>query len=304
MAGDPKPRLVRASSARRLKDIAHLYLSNRPAPAAEAANPVRRKLRVGIAAGLAHAARVEVCANLAVQFARLGCRTLVVDLDPRLPNAGYVLGQDAEAYLSHLRPRPVVSVQRAMLGIRVVQGLAGHPRAEAPAEVLEEVRASECLLLALPSTHSAQCVQVLEAAPPAAARVETTMTRASESSRMFATWLAGARGTAPAAVPMIRHGGALDALLYVRGREPADGTTRTMQELRAELAPAVSHLVDWGVEAERNGELAAWARLEPYAAPGAARQPFSALYPEHPMARTFANLAQALLAGVAARATP
>lgn len=332
MAG--KPRLEHAHVVkRRLRDISHLYLSNPPTPGTTP-GPSRR-LRVGIAAGNAHAERLEVCVNLAVQFARLGRRTVIVDLDPRLPNTGFLLGLEPEHYLAHLCRAPAVAVHRAVQGIRVVLGVARHglsqltteapERAPGIAAAREEIRNCDCLLLSLPTAPEAADVACLmpEGGQVAASLEPTTMTRAGLTSPMVAAWLAGARAAAspagahvpaqsalpgavqtnaPAAsIALPGAGDALvDALLYVRDREADEATTRQLGRLRATLRPGVAHLVEWG-NMERQPGAAAWARLEPYATPAVNRLPFTTLYPEHAAARSYGNMAQALLASGSGR---
>jgi hypothetical protein len=295
--GDPRPR---PGGARRLKDISHLYLSQRsPARPQTPAMP-RRSLRIGVAAEERGGLHAEVCANLAVQFARLRIRTLVFDLDPGLPNVGFRLGLAPGAYLAHvLGDGPVPRVERAVLGIRVVVGMVTGPRSDLPEAVQQEVDAAACILVCM---HAATSRQHVERLAPAVDRAPepTTMTRAASAhSPMFEAWMASATARRPAArlvATTLPIGRGLDAAIAV-GRSMPQASA-----LAACVHPAPVHALVWG------GEVAAgatpWARVPLHPTAAALGQPVSSLDPEHPASRLYENLAQALLAGLGRHGGP
>ena len=303
--GDPRPRGPR-SSARQLKDISHLYLSGRAAakPAWQAST--RRRLRVGVLSNGPAAAKAEVCANLAVQFARLQQRTLVLDLDASLPNVGFHLGLEPRAYMAHLWSDAGPGVERGLLGLRVVEGLAGWQDVETlPEELRLEIRDSQCVLLCLPPPTDGAVPALERWAPLLEAPVApTTLARVAAHSPMFGAWMATAtrapeaRGSAArlwdAPAPRL-----LDAALWVLGAAATPSGEVALRHLADALAPTPLHRLVWGDEATPTP--GAWARLPSHPLVTRVRQPLSALYPEHPVARVYESLAQSLLAGLGRR---
>jgi hypothetical protein len=278
--GDSRPRTPRVGS-RRLRDISHLYLSSRQPAAAAAVAPTRRALRVAVVGrGLASA---ESVASLAVQWARLGRRVVVVDLDPALPNAGFRLGLEPHAYLGAvLGTAPCV--ERAALGVRV---LVAPQRQETGAElVAQAVAQADVVIVRLPEREpQALLLRVCAAlASPAAA---TTMERAAARSPMFEAWMATARRPAPRpprpAVVCERIEDLLDVAVQVGNGAPADA-----------LGSVPLRPLAWGA-----GSPPAWARVPDHVPPP--RLPLALLDPEHAVARVFEGLAQALLAGLGRR---
>jgi len=292
--GDPRPR---SSSARRLKDISHLYLSQRSSARLQSPAPARRCLRVGIAGDGHGGLHSEVCANLAVQFARLRVRTVVFDLDPRLPNVGFRLRLDPQAYLAHVLPASgPPRVERALLGIRVVVGMPPSAIANLPAAVQEEVDAAACVLVCMdPQTNRQQLERIT---PPADwTPAPTTMTRAASShSPMFEAWMATAaarRATGRPAAPPFGTPRLLDAAIAVGAANATAGDA-----IAARIQPTPVHRLVWGSGAAHAVGSTPWAQVPEHESAAVLGQPVSSLDPEHPAARTYENLAQALLAGL------
>jgi hypothetical protein len=300
---EPRPRAPR-SSARRLKDISHLYLSGRAAPP-PSWSVARRSLRLGVLGGPAAAPQAEVCANLAVQFARLRQRTLVLDLDARLPNVGFHLGLEPQDYLAHLGPSRPPRVARSLLGLRVAVGLASHTQATEALEVLHgELADSDCILVCLPALARGP-LPVLHgwAAALQVTAPTTTLRRAAATSPMFEAWRstaarpAAARPTGAWRPPTTQL---LDAALCVVPAEPTDADDAALHEFAVALAPAPLHQLAWG-EAAGAPAGPVWARVPAHGVAGASRQPLSSLDPDHPVSRLFESLAQSLLAGAGRR---
>lgn len=304
--GDTKPRAgARETRPRRLRDISHLYLTQEPRAATPAARtPVpRRALRLGFAANGDRLAKTDVCGNMAVQLARLGQRTLVLDLDPALPNAGFQLGLEPSAYMAHLRSGARPRLERGLLGLRVLEGVASDPKLNLDDALRAEIQAADCVLVNLPSADAAAAiVQRLDALLLAPVRpVRTTMARVGERSRMFGEWLQGARAdsNAPGAErrPAARQqAGPLDTLLFVHGASTPERVTENVASFGAFTSPGRVRIVAWG-DAASNLEPQPWACIRSYPLRMALRQPLSSVYPEHPAARMYQNLAQSLLAG-------
>lgn len=304
--GDTKPRAgARETRPRRLRDISHLYLTREPratGPAARA--PVaRRALRLGFAANGDRLAKTDVCGNMAVQMARLGQRTLVLDLDPALPNAGFRLGLEPAAYMAHLRPGARPRLERGFLGLRVVEGVATDPELSLDDTLREEIQAADCVLVNLPAADAATALLArLDALLLTPMRpVRTTMARVGERSRMFGEWLQGARSggaSLPGAQPPAARQatGPLDTLLFVHAASTPNRITENVGSFGAFTSPGRVRIVAWG-DAASNLEPQPWACIRSYPLRLASRQPLSSAYPEHPAARMYQNLAQSLLAG-------
>ena len=282
--GAPRPR--------RLRDISHLYISGRePAPL------LRRTLHLGFVSQAQGLVKSEVCANLALQLARLGQRTVVLDLDPLLPNAGFLLGLEPEAYAAHLRAAPP-RLERALLGLRVVEGLAGRPLLEPAAALREELEASDCVLVNFPDLQAGAAALLPRLGGWLGRQCETTMAQAATQSRMFGAWFETAQrqGGTPVAPPRPP----LDALILVHASASADEVGPRFRSLFSWLGPGRVHLLLWG-QGGTGGEPQPWARIQPYTPCAPGRGPLSSLLPEHPAAQTYQGLAQALLAGLGSR---
>lgn len=297
MDGDSRPR---PGGARRLKDISHLYLSQRSSARMQSPAPPRRGLRVGIAGEERGGLHGEVCANLAVQFARLRVRTLIFDLDPRLPNVGFRLRLDPEAYLAHvLGNGETPRVERALLGIRVVVGMPLGPTRVLPDSVQQEVDAAACILVCMhPSTtrqHLELLAPLVEWTP-----APTTMARAASShSPMFEAWMATASARRPAArlASTTAHATprGFDAAIAVGTAAAPDAVSDAML---ARVQPSPVHRLIWGAGTASAVGSVPWARIPEHPSAAVLGQPLSSLDPEHPASRTYENLAQALLAGL------
>jgi len=294
--GDSRPR---PGGARRLKDISHLYLSQRSSARIPVPAPSRRGLRVGIAAEERGGLHAEVCANLAVQFARLRVRTLVFDLDPGLPNVGFRLRLDPEAYLAHVLGNGETRVERALLGIRVVVGMPLGPSRALADSVQQEVDAAGCVLVCM---HTSTTRQHLEYLAPLVewTPAPTTMARAASShSPMFEAWMATATSRRPAArlgsnaTPTTPRG--FDAAIAVGTAGAPDAVSDAML---ARMQPAPVHRLIWGAGTASAVGSVPWARIPEHPSAAVLGQPLSSLDPEHPASRTYENLAQALLSGL------
>jgi hypothetical protein len=285
--GEPKPRSPRAGT-RRLRDISHLYLSQRASARLDPAPPLRRGLRLAFSSPAgSHAAKIELCANLALQFAQLGRRTLVLDCDTRLPNVGFRLGLPPAAYLSHLDAEPAPHVARAVHGLRIVTGWTAAALADAA--LAAEVEASGCVLVNLPETPGAlQALAPLLATLP----VDTTLTRAATRSPMFGAWMATAQR--PPTARRAPGTTVVDAALWILdGRDPAPASIPPAEPDTWAAVPL--RTIAWGGTASGPG-VATWARVPEH--PCVAHLPVSSLEPEHPAARLYESLAQSLLAGL------
>lgn len=302
MEGEPRPRGPRPAGARRLKDISHLYLSGRASPAASPPRPAMRRLLRLALAGVADAAVcAEVCANLAVQFARLRQRTIVLDLDARLPNAGYRLGLAPGDYLAHLWPELPPRLARSVLGVRVQCGWTG--KNEPPVELQHELEASDCVLVRLPETRHGNTAGLDRLLPLLALPAPTTVERAASQSPMFEAWMASAvRAPRPAArVAPVEpdESGGFDAVLSVHDREPESGSEEATRAALGRGAALPVHILLWGGTPQAAAPV--WARIPAHPLRCGARQPLSSLEPEHPASRLYESLAQALLAGLGGR---
>jgi hypothetical protein len=206
-----------------------------------------------------------------------------VDLDPSLPNIGFRLGLAPPAYLVTVLDVPP-SVERGALGIRVVTVTRG---AGSCAEVVTAaaLHADVVVVRIPPGDPSASLLPLGSAlALPATA---TTMERAASRSPMFDAWMATARRPQrprPAAT-VSRLEDLLDVVVRV-GEAP----------VVAALGGVPVRPLAWGDAAAAAG----WARVPAHAPP--AHVPLALLDPEHPVARVFESLAQALLAGLGRRA--
>jgi hypothetical protein len=283
------------SGVRHLRDISHLYLSSpRGSGRFEAApQPApRRLLRIALAGPGAAAARSAVGANLAVQFARLGRRTLVIDLDPALPGIGFRLGLAPAQALAHVAPGDGAGLGRGVFGIRVLCGVAGNAEWEVQvAPLLPALRTCECVILQLPATVEPQSLQALARlfpAPPAT----STLARAAARSPMIGAWLASAQRPVPveSAVPATR----IDVALWVvdaglRHAEPPADLVQALEE--------IPRRVLYGLDAHPSPGDGMWAHLPLHGSPG--WMPMSALDPEAPEARRYEGFAQAVLAASA-----
>ena len=288
---DPRPRDGRPS-ARRLKDISHLYISTarRPAGFADAgarAAPPRRALRLAIAGPARPAARVEFVANLALQLARLGRRVVVVDGDPALPNVGFRLALEPRAYLGHLEPEPQARCERGLLGVRLIEGVAdGSRSADWPASIHAELGSADCVLVSQGDAALARdTLRGIATASPAPAPA-TTLARAAPRSPMIGAWMATARRPGSASGPALAG---TEAALWVVEAGPGTGTPVPESQALGDL-PVRS--VAWG--APEGTALEFWARVPRHPL---GRLPIAVLDPEHPAARLYESLAQSLLAG-------
>jgi len=284
VASAARPR--RAAGPRRLRDISYLYLSSRThAPAGPP--PARRTLRLGFTAGRQGDGKTDVCCNFAVQLVRLGHRTLVLDLDPQLPNAGFRLGLEPRAYMAHLRPG-APQVERALLGLRVVEGLAAAAE-PFPEALLAELAASDCVLVNLPVVHAGAAAAIAWFHSGLMRRPETTMAQVAQRSPMFGAWLESAPRSGPAA----GADAALDALVFVHDGRGAGDAVEAYRDVAGWMGPGRVRLL---VRGEPAGTAAAWACVQPHGDAAVGRGVLSSLYPEHPAARTYQGLVQSLLA--------
>jgi hypothetical protein len=300
--GDSKPRAGPGQPRpRRLRDISHLYLTKEPQTPSPPSPAPRRALRLGFAANGDRLAKTDVCGNIAVQLARLGQRTFVLDLDPILPNAGFHLGLAPAAYMAHLRPEGRPLLERGLLGMRVLEGVASDPELTLDAALRREILAADCVLVNLPAPRAAPpIIERLRGVLRAPAR--TTMARVGSRSRMFGEWLQGARGAsgvhdesdAGAAPPEVLP---FDALVYVHGMSNTEHLSENLGAFQALLTPERVRVVAWG-DAAADLEPRPWACIRSYPLRLATRQPLSSLYPEHPVARLYQSLAQSFLAGL------
>jgi hypothetical protein len=286
--GQPKPRSPR-SGTRRLRDISHLYLSNRPGMAPPT-SVARRCLRIAVLASGDARVDSEVCANLAIQMTRLGRKTIVLDADAALPNPGFRLGLHPLAYLNGLVDDAGLRVERGVLGIGVVNGTAW-----ALAELDAVLRATDAVLVRLPMREPQSQLQRLAPAlalPPPV----TTMERAATQSPMFEAWMKTARRgdqPRPAAqvVPareVVKHIQSVDAAIRIFKSDASPALPVAM------LGSVPVHGLEWGPSSAT--QRPAWARVPAYALhPQLA---LAVLEPDHPAVRVFEGLAQALLAGL------
>ncbi len=321
--GDPRRRAA-APRRSRLRDISHLYLSKSSRPPGEAAPLPRRVLRLGFVGDGLRLAKVDVCSNMAVQLARLGRRTLVVDMDPLLPNAGFHLGLEPAAYMAHLREPPQPRIERGLLGLRLLEGVANSNGCSWPEELEREVQRSDCVLVTLPGLEreAGQLLARLEvllehlrpqpAAQPRPGPQPTTPGRAAAQERalqpaappldalVFVLAAAGMR------LPEFGHvGGALAQQSPVPEGTPAAPRTAAaappaglLDGMAARLAHGRLHLVVWG-DGEPQLAVRPWARIRPDATGN--RYPLSSLDPEAPGARLYEGLVQSLLASYGSR---
>ncbi len=299
--GEPNPRRPASTHRpRRLRDISHLYLSNRSVERpAEAVPAARRALRIGFVSAGDGLIRNDVCGNFAVQLARLGQRTTVLDLDPLLPNAGFLLGLGPAAYGAHLcHAEPIV--ERALLGLRVIEGIAARQDLASSVLLKEEIAASDCILVNLPDLSRGAEVVLCQLRPLLLTTAETTIVQAAATSRMFGAWLDTSRRHLSSSHDSSEH--PLDALVFVHAALTADVASR-YETIVPWLRPGRVHRLGWG---SRTGaaEPQAWAWIEAYDQLASGRAPLSSLFPEHPAARTYQGLAQALLAGLGSAAPP
>lgn len=274
----------------------------------------KRRLRLGFATVVDTLAKVDLCANLAVQYARMGRRTLVIDLDCSLPNVGFRMGIPPELYLAHLRRSPQAVMGRSALGVRLLAGVGASAVPDLPQHVQHELENAECVLVNLATQQArlrwlvalqggvgeASSTQPL----PRPAAAQTTMRRAGAQSRMFGAWLETARGVRrPQAPRAALPPPVLDALLFVQQDDSDESTKQAVQLWRQVLGEVPVHLVrcaSGGVATRPKSGLSWWATLLPQPGGTIHRQPSSLLYPEHPTSRVFENLAQSLLASLAA----
>jgi hypothetical protein len=319
-----RPRGRSARGAQHLRDISHLYLSGGRAAREQAQRP-RARFLVGLVTAADTIARADLCANLALQYARLGQRTLVVDVDPRLPNVGYCLGLPPLEYLAHHCSTVTARVCRAALGVRVVEGVASDATSDLSAEIEQEWHAADCVLLNLPDDVTAldrvmkrfrgHAMPDAPEAPqgedrPAAAVSRrrtlgrTTMARAGASSRMFGTWLETARRPASPQKAPPPDEQSLAAILLVQDEDPDLRTQESLRHWRSRLEPVPVHLVRCasGSESARDeSRPVAWATWNRPLLSPAVRQPLSLLYPEHVAVRRLEGMAQSLLASSSQR---
>ena len=297
--GEPNPRRsANAQRPRRLRDISHLYLSNRPVERPPETVPaVRRALRIGFVSAGDGLIRSDVCGNFAVQLARLGQRTTILDLDPLLPNAGFLLGLSPAAYGAHLcHAEPVV--ERALLGLRVIEGIAEKRDLESCILLKDEIATSDCILVNLPDVARGAEAVLDRLRPLLATAAETTMVQVAARSRMFGAWLDTSRQQ-----PGSSHGSSahpLDALVFVDSSDAADASA-SYETLASWLRPGRVHRLGWGSRIAA-AEQQPWAWIQAYDSLASGRAPLSSLYPEHPASRTYQGLAQALLAGLGSAA--
>lgn len=286
---EPRP------GVRRLRDISHLYLSgSRSSARFEATRQPapRRLLRIALAGPGTAAARSAVGANLAVQLARLGRRTLVVDLDPALPGIGFRLGLAPQDALAHVPPGDGPRLARGFFGIRVLCGVAGGAEWMTQAVAARpELSDLDCVLLqvaAAPAAERMRELSLLFPPPPAS----STLERAAARSPMIGAWLATAQRPAnpePQTPPT-----PVDILLWIVD------AGRASEEPPAELLQALvvtPRRIFYGPERSPGVAGTVWARVPAHASPDWV--PISALDPEHPAARTYEGFAQALLAASA-----
>ena len=301
MDGEARPGGMRPGP-RRLKDISHLYLSRRAGAPPLAPVRVRRCLRLGLVSGANGGAKVEVCGNLAVQFARLQQRTLVLDLDLSLPNVGFRLGLEPGAYMAHLEGGGG-RIERGSFAVRIVEGLAGCADLDAAltSDMRKEIRDSDCILVSLPALAAGAETEVARLATVHEAPPSSTAARAATHSPMFEAWMTtvtrGA-GREPLPAAASAASGPFDALVVVRDRAPGPGEDMALRRLRERLAPVPVQILEWG---ESGMVPTAWARVPAHPVHSAVRAPLSALYPEHPAARLYEGLAQSLLAGLGSK---
>ncbi len=287
MDAERRPREGRPG-VRQLRDISHLYISTRPA-ARPAAVPVpRRLLRIAVAGAGPAALRSCVAANLAVQFARLGRRTLVVDLDPALPGTGYRLGLSPADALAHVPPGDGPRLVWGLQGIRVLCGVAGDADFAAHAAPLQpELHDVECVIVPLPAAPAASVLRDLRALLPEPA-ADSTLSRAAAHSPMIGAWLATSQR--PVASPMPAASAADVALWVVDAKSRHADPPEELQQA-AEVQP---RRVYCGDEAPAGDDPASWARV-----PGLQARtwlPVSEVHPQHPAARAYEGLSQAILA--------
>lgn len=283
-AGESRPRPGRGS--RRLRDISHLYLSGRAGPAG-GAMPARRCLRVGVISSGDALADAEVCANLAVQFVKLGRRTVVADAARALPNPGFRLGLEPHAYLAGVLLDHETRIERGVAGVRVL----AVPDAQAFGALEELLRDADAVLLRLPADAAAAIAPL--AGPLAAADSTTTMERVAARSPMFETWMSTAR-RAERRAPAAR----VDTPRNLPRREVLDAAIRVHRPGAAVSARHVGRVLVrplvWGDAMPPVP--GACARVPPYRLH--ARLALAAVQPDHPAARVFEGLAQALLSGL------
>ncbi len=249
-------------------------------------------LRLGFISHSHGATKTDVCCNFAVQLTRLGQRTLVLDLDPQLPNAGFQLGLEPRAYMAHLRAS-APQVERALLGLRVVEGLAGTA-ALASEALLAELAASDCVLVNLPALPAPGVAALERLRPLLSHRSETTMAQVAQHSPMFGSWLETSPRLAPSGATAAGDA-TLDALVFVHDARAPAGLAAAFREVAAWLGPGRVRLLARG-DGAAPMEPAPWACVQPYGETAAGRGVLSSLYPEHPAARTYQGLVQALLA--------
>jgi hypothetical protein len=298
VGGDPRARAGGPRRSRGLRDISHLYLSTSSRLRPAGPRPLQRLLRLGFAGDGLRLAKIDVCGNMAVQLARLGRRTLVVDLDPLLPNAGFQLGLEPAAYMAHLQRPPRPRLERGLQGLRLLEGVAQGDGFAWPAELQEELRKSDCVLFNLPALE--------QEGEPLLSRLGGLLQLRTESLNAAGASLdapgaapnaAGESPDAPGRAPNAAATAPLDALVYVHAacRPPA-----RLLESAGRLARGRLHLVLWG-QGQNGTEVRPWVRIRPDAVPAPARHPLSSLDPEHPGARLYEGLVQSLLAGCSGR---
>jgi hypothetical protein len=300
--GERKPqRQPRAHQPRRLRDISHLYLSSRSAPSAPVSATSRRSLRVGFVGSPGGRGQAEVCANMAVQLARLGQRTLVLDLEPHLPNVGFLLGLEPAAYMSHLLDAGM-RLERALLGLRLLVAASARPESTFPEAHQREVEASDCVLVNLPQDPHRSDAWLSTLEKTLRFWRSTTMVKAAARSPMFGTWLETAHRSEPGEeiLPSPASPHVLDALLLVHDGQPAEPLQDEITRLSRWLPASRIRLVGWGANRAPTG-LQPWAWIQPHEGPSAGLQLLSSLFPEHPASRTYQGLVQSLLAGAVQR---
>jgi hypothetical protein len=287
LQGDPRRPRRGQTVSQGLRAISHLYLSSSSRQPPPPVTRNRRTLRLGLSGD--RLAKVEVCGNLAVQMARLGLRTLVLDLDPMLPNAGFHLGLEPAVYLAHLRPDPHPVLERGVLGLRVLEGIAAEVPPPLSATLEQEVRGSDCVLVNLPGG-----VTMASAVGPIGAWLAQRMN--GSSSRTAERENPGRENPGRAQPSPAVDRATLDAVLVVRGPGSAENGPDGCEA----LTHGRVHWVDWG-EATSPRTPPPWARIRPGPLGLGSRQPLSALDPEHPAARLYEGLAQSLLAACGSR---
>lgn len=290
MDAERRPREPRPG-VRRLRDISHLYISSsrhaaRAEPAPQAA--VRRRLRLVIAGPGSAVPRSAVGANLAVQFARLGRRTLVVDLDPALPGIGSRLGLAAADALAHVAPAEGARVARGFLGIRVLCGVAGQgPIAVSAAALQPELGDIECVIVQVPAAPEPELLRELGTLLPVPG-IDSTLARVAAHSPMIGAWLATAQR--PVLEPALPPTPVDVALWVVDGRNASAEPPPELQH----AAEVVPRRVLYGEEMSAGVGTAPWGRVPRFDSQG--WLPVSLLDPAHPAARAYEGLAQAVLA--------